>query len=148
MAKKEKTIECPKCWVEAKKEKMEAFGPDVIIDVCPKCRGIWLDQGELKKITGNRKLSDFLTKEIGTQSKSELVCPGCGGLMDIERADDVEVDVCLECNGVWLDAGELDELKEKKEFKGDELEKEEERWEERTYRERTSRQRRFFRFFR
>ncbi|MGB2727191.1 MAG: zf-TFIIB domain-containing protein [Halobacteriota archaeon] len=44
---------------------------------------------------------------------SKLVCPRCGGgLMDLEYAEEVEIDVCLVCNGAWLDNGELEGLKE------------------------------------
>jgi Zn-finger nucleic acid-binding protein len=129
---KEKKIECPRCWVEARREEVEIFGPNIEIDVCPKCNGIWLDPGELAKLLKDRKLTDYLTKEIGTQSKSELVCPKCGGLMDIESAEDTEIDVCLTCHGVWLDAGELEDLKAKSKegYHGDELEKVQEKWEE------------------
>ena len=128
----EKKIDCPRCWVEAKREEVEIFGPNILIDICPKCNGIWLDPGELGKLLKDRKLTDYLTTEIGTQSKSELVCPRCGGLMDIESADDIDVDVCLTCHGVWLDEGELEDLKTKSKegYKGDELEKAQERWEE------------------
>ena len=31
--------------------------------------------------------------------------------MDDEHPDGVEIDVCLQCNGVWLDKKELDLLK-------------------------------------
>jgi Zn-finger nucleic acid-binding protein len=129
---KEKKIECPRCWVEARREEVDIFGPNIEIDVCPKCNGIWLDPGELGKLLKDRKLTDYLTKEIGTQSKSELVCPRCGGLMDIESAEDTEIDVCLTCHGVWLDAGELEDLKAKSKegYHGDELEKIQEKWEE------------------
>ena len=128
----EKKIECPKCWIEAERESVEILGPNIEIDVCPKCNGIWLDPGELGKLLKDRKLTDYLTKHIGTQSKSKLVCPRCGGLMDIESADDIDVDVCLTCHGVWLDAGELIQLKVKSKegFEGDELEKAQEKWEE------------------
>jgi Zn-finger nucleic acid-binding protein len=113
-------------------EKVEVRGPNVIIDVCPTCGGIWLDPGELNRLLRDRKLSQYLTKHIGTQSKSQLVCPSCGWLMDIETAEDVDVDVCLNCGGVWLDVGELEKLKaiSTEGFEGDERVKEEERWEE------------------
>jgi Zn-finger nucleic acid-binding protein len=29
-----------------KKEEIDILGPNVIIDVCPKCQGIWLDDKE------------------------------------------------------------------------------------------------------
>lgn len=129
---KEKKIECPRCWIEAKREEVEIFGPNIEIDICPKCNGTWLDPGELGKLLSDRKLTDYLTKQIGTQSKSELLCPRCGGLMDIEKAEDIDVDVCLTCHGVWLDSGELEDLKvkSKKGFEGDDLEKAQEKWEE------------------
>ena len=60
--------------------------------------------------------------------------------MDIEKADDIEVDVCLTCGGVWLDSGELEELKAKSKegFEGDELAKMEELDEERRFKARNS----------
>lgn len=142
---REKTIDCPRCWVEAERIEVKVLGPNIEIDECPRCHGIWLDPGELKKLLKDRKMTDYLTKEIGTQSKSQLVCPRCGGLMDIESAEDVEIDVCLTCRGVWLDAGELEDLKSKSQegFKGDELEKAEEKWEERVKKDRERKLRRF-----
>jgi Zn-finger nucleic acid-binding protein len=60
--------------------------------------------------------------------------------MNIEKADDIEVDVCLTCGGVWLDQGELEALKDKSKegFEGDELAKREELEEERRYKARNS----------
>ena len=125
-------MNCPRCWVAMNKEEVDVLGPNIIIDVCPTCQGIWFDNNELKKILGNRKLANFLTQHIGTQSKSKLVCPRCGGLMDLEYAEDVEIDVCLNCHGAWLDYGELERLKEKSEagYTGDKTEKAVEEWEE------------------
>jgi Zn-finger nucleic acid-binding protein len=145
----EKKIDCPRCWVEAERKEAEIFGPNIEIDVCPKCNGIWLDPGELGKLLKDRKLTDYLTKDIGTQSKSELVCPRCGGLMDIESAEEIEVDVCLTCHGVWLDSGELEELKSKSQegYKGDELEKAQEKYEEMKKRDMEKTLRRFSRRF-
>jgi Zn-finger nucleic acid-binding protein len=145
-----KDIECPHCFVKANRGEVEVFGPNIFIDICPKCGGIWLDHGELNKLLKDKKLSDYLTKDIGTQSKSKLICPRCGGLMDVEHADDVEVDVCLNCNGVWLDSGELQELKSVSEsgFKGDDQDKAEERYEEMVKNRRKSFLNRFFKRFR
>ena len=139
-ASSERKYECHKCWVEMKKEEVETFGPNIIIDVCPKCNGIWLDMGELGKLLKDRKMSNYLTKHIGTKSRSPMICPRCANIMDIEKADDVEVDVCLTCGGVWLDSGELEELitKSKEGFEGDELAKMEELDEERRYKARNS----------
>ncbi len=82
----------------------------VEVDVCPKCNGIFLDKKEIRKLTGDWSLSKLLTKYVGLDSDSQLVCPNCGGLMEIEDAGNVRVDACLDCKGVWLDAGELERL--------------------------------------
>ena len=141
----EKKYECHKCWVEMEKKEIDVFGPNIIIDVCPKCHGIWLDKGELEKILKDRKLTNYLTKHIGTKSRSPMVCPRCGMTMDFEKADDIDVDVCLYCGGVWLDEREILGLKEKSKegFIGDQQVKIEEMKEERRYKARTSQ---FYRF--
>ena len=126
-----KTKDCPRCWVKMEKERLEVFGPDIEVDRCPKCQGVWFDPGELSRAVG-KKTGDYLTKHVGTKSESQLVCPRCGGLMDLEYADEVEVDSCIKCGGAWLDAGELEKLKRKAKggFKRDEMLKLEERYEE------------------
>ena len=126
-----KTKDCPRCWVAMEKEKLPVFGPDIEVDRCPQCEGVWFDPGELSRAVGKR-LGDYLTKHIGTKSDSQLVCPRCGGLMDLEYAEDVEVDACIKCGGAWLDADELARLKEKagEGYKGDKEEKLAERYEE------------------
>jgi len=137
---KDRLVDCPKCWVEMERKEAEVLGPNIEIDICPKCGGIWLDEGELNKLLRDRKLSDYLTKHIGTKTKSKLVCPKCGGLMDIEKAEDVEIDVCLNCHGVWLDQGELGKLSNisKSGFEVDTFDKAEERWEEMAQKEKQS----------
>ena len=144
----EKKIECPRCWVELKEKEEEILGPNIRIDICPKCNGIWLDHGELKKMIKDKEVTDYLTKDIGLKSRSPLICPRCRNLMDLEKAENVEVDVCLYCKGVWLDAGELEGLKDvpKDGFEKDEIAKTEEKWEEFNYKARNSKASKFFDF--
>lgn len=130
--KRREKVKCPKCQVMLNELDAGIPGKKLMVDACPDCHGIWLDRGELKKFIGDRKLANYLTKDIGTKTESPLVCPRCGGLMDYQHAEDVEVDVCLDCRGVWLDAGELAELQGVADsgFEGDELYKAVEKVEE------------------
>ncbi|MEI6985261.1 MAG: zf-TFIIB domain-containing protein [Rhodospirillaceae bacterium] len=41
---------------------------------------------------------------------SLLVCPNCNVGMVVVPRNGVEIDVCPDCQGVWLDRGELDRL--------------------------------------
>lgn len=43
---KEKLLKCPRCNIYMKKLKKK----DVIIDVCKKCGGMWVDAGEHEKL--------------------------------------------------------------------------------------------------
>ena len=142
----ERKYECHRCWVEMNKKEIDVFGPNIVIDVCPKCNGIWLDEGELNKILKDKKLSNYLTKHIGTKSRSPMVCPKCGNTMDLEKAEDVEVDVCLSCGGVWLDEGELEGLKQKANegYELDMVAKDKEIEEESRYKQKHSKLHRFF----
>ncbi len=40
----------------------------------------------------------------------ELTCPKCQGLMRTYERNDVNIDRCTECGGIFLDRGELDRL--------------------------------------
>ena len=104
--------DCPRCFSELKPEKLSKGIWNVEIDRCGSCSGIYLDKGELMTLTGNRPLHHLTTKHLGIDSGSELLCPSCGSIMDDEHPGGVEIDVCLLCNGVWLDKKELDLLKE------------------------------------
>lgn len=46
LTKQKKIMKCPVCYVPLKRSQRK----QVDIDYCPRCRGIWLDRGELDKI--------------------------------------------------------------------------------------------------
>ena len=37
-----------------------------------------------------------------------MKCPKCGGDLQEREYNDVKIDACSDCGGVWLDAGELE----------------------------------------
>ncbi len=39
-----------------------------------------------------------------------LMCPNCTEGMQEVRRNDVQIDICPRCRGVWLDRGELEKL--------------------------------------
>ena len=50
-----------------------------------------------------------LDKERATKARTAhyMKCPKCGGDL-VEKEQGQEVDVCPDCNGMWLDNGELE----------------------------------------
>ena len=112
--------DCPRCFERLEKRSFKKGLWSVDTDVCRSCNGLYLDKGELLKLTSNRPLHNITTKYLGVDSDSNLLCPGCGSIMDMESVGGVEIDVCLQCNGVWLDSEELEQLKE---LSSDDIEK-------------------------
>ncbi len=45
------------------------------------------------------------------QKQSQLKCPRCGVELVEKEADHVKIDACPKCSGVWLDSGELEQLR-------------------------------------
>lgn len=56
----EPTVLCPICQIELKLSHRE----EIEIDYCPKCRGVWLDRGELDKII-QKSLAEDAESELG-----------------------------------------------------------------------------------
>lgn len=38
-------------------------------------------------------------------------CPRCGGDLTENHAEQVKIDECADCGGIWLDKGELEQLR-------------------------------------
>jgi Zn-finger nucleic acid-binding protein len=97
---------CPKCEVSMH----EWTSNGVTLDHCRECKGLWFDKGELSRHFANLGATvseDDLQANRETHSK----CPRCaGGPMIEARLDDVPVDACTRCHGVFLDLGEVHEL--------------------------------------
>ncbi|MDQ3062025.1 MAG: zf-TFIIB domain-containing protein [Acidobacteriota bacterium] len=48
----------------------------------------------------------------------ELICPKCDGKLVETEYENIKIDVCNSCTGVWLDAGELAQIVDKDENNG------------------------------
>ena len=44
------------------------------------------------------------------RNEQQMKCPKCGGTLAEKEHHNVKIDVCPDCKGVWLDAGELELL--------------------------------------
>jgi hypothetical protein len=49
-------------------------------------------------------------KDEAERKSHYMKCPKCGHDLSIEEYHGLEVDRCIECNGVWFDAGEAESL--------------------------------------
>jgi len=80
------------------------------LELCPTCKGMWLTRAELNQLED--EVFDFGDNEKGTLAfdpePTALKCPECGKPMRKfqYRFYDLEILLCDDGHGFWLDAGE------------------------------------------
>ncbi len=90
---------------------------DVGLEVCPSCAGVFLDRGELERLLPGFHAADLrAVSRRGQVRAGKLSCPACRRPMVPMRYGPIktafELDKCLTCGGLWLDAGELERMLE------------------------------------
>jgi Zn-finger nucleic acid-binding protein len=104
-------LDCPLC-----KEAMITFEvSEVEIDYCVKCRGIWLDEGELELLTSDCHKTQHLLNSFKTVESIEKVkkCPICFRKMEkilySNSTQELLIDKCPQNHGIWFDKDELED---------------------------------------
>lgn len=98
--------DCPDCstrmqpfWLPAKGTRDE-----IELDRCNDCGGVWFDAGELRAAT-----SRALKRE---GEATDRQCPACDVPLVTATLGPLAVEVCDECDGTFLEARDLDRLKQ------------------------------------
>ena len=85
----------------------------VLIDICPKCGGIWLDKGEIYLFSKEPKgLREEIEKALKNPKQSNRVNPTTNtNLVELTLYNgSLVIDFCPKTSGIWLDKGELERL--------------------------------------
>ena len=107
-------MKCPAC----SKELQTVAAGDVDVDICVGgCGGVWFDDGELDKFDEDSEIAaEVILKARPGNSKPPdgkqlRKCPRCPDQVIVRQFFDpknqVEINQCWECSGIWLDCGEL-----------------------------------------
>jgi uncharacterized protein len=107
---------CPKCHIDLIILRFK----DVEVDLCQKCQGIWLDDGELQDLLahdGNATqdpLLQFQNTEGRTPQGNPYLCPRCDSPMQEltaqTKTSELAIERCGLGHGLWFDAQELQQL--------------------------------------
>ena len=78
---------------------------------CDECNGIFLKGSYMKafKINFKTKVLEYRFK-IPTNTESDLLCSHCNRQMLTSYIDDIEIDICKHCQGVWFDKSEVKDI--------------------------------------
>lgn len=77
-----------------------------LAESCEVCGGLWVERASLRQLG-----AALPAGSLDAQPVEPRRCSRCEVPMGRLRLPGVEVDVCPDCQGVWLDAGELATLK-------------------------------------
>ncbi len=112
-------MKCPACDNQLISTDVEGLS----VDVCKNgCGGIWFDNFELKQIDekhesiGESLLQIERNPDVVVDYSQKRLCPKCENqkmmkhFMSVKR--EAEVDECPACGGMWLDAGELGQIRD------------------------------------
>jgi len=113
-----KNIKCLKC-----QKPMKSFltKKGVLLDVCPHCKGVWFDCGEIYFFTKNKKtLRAYELKGLQNTKQIDQKCPKCHSEMQkgVFPFQPYEVEECLSCKGLFFDYKEVQKLYQSKNFSG------------------------------
>lgn len=109
-------MKCPKC--NAPMETIE-FGTNISIERCTGCYGLFCKWHTLEELRDEWLADTVLDKgsaAVGAKHNEmkDIPCPECGATMDrIQDSEQTHItlDSCSGCDGVFLDAGELTDIK-------------------------------------
>ncbi len=101
-----RVLQCPVCREPMIVAEYEGFE----IDTCGGCGGVWLDSGELEALVGTAVPPTATPdSDLGPPDRD---CPICVDKLIKDRygRTQVVVDRCPHGDGIWLDAGELQQI--------------------------------------
>lgn len=98
-------MNCPKC--EGVLHINEGEGH--IGFVCKSCEGIWLSKKYIISLKHNYDFQpeEFLSKLAESSSETTDLCPSCNATLHKSTVNNIELEWCQSCEGVWFDKSEL-----------------------------------------
>ncbi len=108
---KRSALNCPKC--RAKTLHTFNTSEGVVVDLCDKCRGMWMDKGETARSAELENDFPDYNAVAGSAVLTDLICPSCGSkLYNMKYApqSDLMIEHCQKCGGIFLDAGEISKI--------------------------------------
>jgi len=114
-------MKCPACGKDLKTIK----AGDVELEICTDgCAGIWFDRNELLKFDEPHEFLPKILLEhsakvdtLKLDSSHKKMCPKCENeplvkqFIDHKNENEIEIDQCWKCAGVWMDTGEINSLR-------------------------------------
>lgn len=76
---------------------------------CEQCHGFWIPGASLHRVLSARGITDL--RGVPRSGPSEMPCPDCHAHCDSLVIEGCRLDHCPSCHGVWLDSGEVRQVR-------------------------------------
>jgi len=96
---------CPRCQAPLGDDRLGS----VRVYPCAACGGLALTVSQLRRLADKETFYPFWAA-IRSAPPALLACPSCDRPMSAADVSGVEVDGCVRCTVIWLDAGEQEQL--------------------------------------
>lgn len=110
-------MNCPRCHTLLTTQRERGVNATIDVDVCSKCGGTWFDKDELSKVDNITEPVTFEFRRIPKikEQFETMKCPRCNPDQVMIKAihprdENVILDFCQGCHGIWLDKGELNAI--------------------------------------
>lgn len=104
-----------RCPVDRQPLSVKAIGA-VAFATCSECAGVWLTRKALEapSVEPTALQAESRRAQIPKRRGRKVrVCPECFRSLEAQRVEGVEIERCVYCKGVWLDAGEYDAVRKR-----------------------------------
>ncbi len=99
-------MDCPRC----SSPLGEIDNEGVTMDFCSGCKGVWFDAGEVGSYFELSRDLPMLAGADRKEQDSSISCPRCAsGMTEMFYAppNELTIDQCRSCGGMWFDKGEV-----------------------------------------
>jgi uncharacterized protein len=63
-----------------------------------------------RELLAKLKAKQESESKAAAESAARMTCPKCGEPLKARSFQKIEIDQCTGCNGIWLDAGEMEQV--------------------------------------
>jgi Zn-finger nucleic acid-binding protein len=131
MPEREPRMSCPVCLGVQLTKLSPSANVDLTLDYCGRCGGIWFDKGEVERLRQCRPHALYTRVQLrpdvyhmkcpecgasvernaprcpACHRENTLQCPRCERRMRVVFRDELRLDLCQRCRGLWFDNVEL-----------------------------------------
>jgi len=63
-----------------------------------------------RELLAKLKAKQEAESKVAAKNAAHMTCPKCGEPLKARSFQKIEIDQCTGCNGIWLDAGEMEQV--------------------------------------